>query len=154
MPVVSDASAIIALNRIDQLRLLERLFGAVLIPPAVAREISPSVRKPYWIQVQPLRRPASAAALQASLGAGETEAISLAVEVNAQTLILDDKPARRLASLRGLPVVGTVGILVRSKQKGYIDAVRPHLNALRAASFHISPSLYTTVLSDADENTP
>jgi predicted nucleic acid-binding protein len=51
--VVSDASPLIALQQIDQLKLLHGLFGEVVIPPAVALEVAPSVL-PAWIITRPL----------------------------------------------------------------------------------------------------
>jgi len=69
----------------------------------------------------------------AALDAGETEAISLALETRARWVILDDLQARRLAKDLGLAVVGTAGVLFAAKQRGFIGAVRPPLDALRAA---------------------
>ncbi|MBI4736201.1 MAG: hypothetical protein HY766_09110, partial [candidate division NC10 bacterium] len=55
--VVSDASALIALQQIGQLTLLERLFGTLLIPPAVARETAAGGTLPTWIHERPLAQP-------------------------------------------------------------------------------------------------
>ncbi|HEU5012017.1 MAG TPA: hypothetical protein VFT66_05680 [Roseiflexaceae bacterium] len=67
-PVVSNASPIIALIQIEQLHLLEQLFGTVVIPYAVVREISPTTSPPSWIEQQPITQALSAAILDASLG--------------------------------------------------------------------------------------
>ena len=97
VPVVSNASPLIALRQIGHLQLLEQLFGTVLIPPAVAREVAPTVALPAWVGQQVLTQPVGPRILGASLGPGESEAISLALETKAKLVMLDDRPARRLA---------------------------------------------------------
>lgn len=126
---VSDASPLIALNLIDELKLLQGLFSEVLIPPAVAREVAPGVTLPAWVKTRALQQPMSGEILRASLGAGESEAISLAQELRAEWLLLDERAARRLAQGLGLPVAGTLGLLNRAKEKGLLKAVRPHVEA-------------------------
>ena len=68
--------------------------------------------------------------LHASLGAGESEAISLAQEIHANWLLLDERAGRRLAQALGLRVAGTLGLLNRAKEKGLLAAVRPHVETL------------------------
>jgi uncharacterized protein len=106
--VVADASPLIALHQLRHLALLERLFGEVEIPPAVAYEVAPSLPElPPWILVRSLSRPVISTILRAGLGRGETEALGLAQERNAELVIVDDRPARRLALSLGLSVAGT-----------------------------------------------
>jgi len=150
--VVADASVLIALRQIGQIALLEKLFGGVLIPPAVAREIAPSLpRLPHWVRIREVGRPLHAPVEDALLDPGETEAIQLALRTNAEWVILDDLPARRLASELGLPIVGTAGILFLAKQRGLIEAVRPALDALRAVGFRLRRDVYEEILRSADE---
>ena len=85
------------------------------------------------------------------LGAGEREAIALAGQLGARRLILDDLPARRLAARRGLPVTGTVGLLLAAKHAGLVPAVAPLLDALTAAGFHLSGRVRDAVLAAAGE---
>ncbi len=150
--VVSDASPLIALQQIGQLALLERLFGTLLIPPAVARETDIGGTWPTWIHERPPAQPLSSQVLRASLGPGESEAISLALEAHADLLIVDDRPARRLAQALGIPIIGTLGVLFAAKRKGIIAAVRPHIDALLAADFRAAPDLVARVLADAGES--
>ncbi|HSB61623.1 MAG TPA: DUF3368 domain-containing protein, partial [Vicinamibacteria bacterium] len=97
--VVADASVLIALVQISQLPLLESLFAEIVIPPAVAREVAPSLPEPpTWIRIQKPALPLDARVAASSLDAGETEAIALALELGAAWIILDDLPARRLAA--------------------------------------------------------
>ncbi len=90
-PVVSNSSALIALAQIGKLELLRSLFGRMVVPPAVVAETAASVTLPEWIELRSLGQPLGAQVLRASLGAGEREAISLAFEIEAQWLLLDDQ---------------------------------------------------------------
>jgi uncharacterized protein len=90
--------------------------------------------------------------LRTALGPGESEAISLALEIGAQWVILEERPARRLAQALGLPVIGMLGILLASKRRGFLPTVRPCVGALMNCGFHISPGLYDLVLADAGES--
>ncbi len=150
-PVVSNSSPLIALEQIGRSQLLYELVGPVLIPTAVNHEIGPPVSKPDWITVQTLSQPVASMVLRASLGAGESEAISLAIEVNTRLLLLDDLPARRLASGLHLPIIGTLGILLAAKRKGLLPAIKPCLDQLLSYDFRVSTELYDHVLRDAGE---
>ncbi len=90
-PVVADASPVIALHQIGQLRLLPGIFTAVIVPPAVAREIQPRVPSVPWILERPLEQAIAPLVLRASLEAGESEASSLAIEVHADRLLRSTK---------------------------------------------------------------
>lgn len=151
MLVVSDSSALIALAGIQQRGLLKSLFAGITVPPAVAREVAPSVALPEWVIIERPQQPVGTRILEHSLGLGESETISLALEKGADFVVLDDKPARRLAAAIGLAVIGTVGVLMRAEEKGLVQAVRPHLDALRARSFRISSFLYDIVLTESGE---
>ena len=125
MPVVSNSSPLIALAAIERLDLLPALFKSVVIPPAVAQEITRAD--------------------------GEREAIALAMELRADLVILDDLPARRVAKAAGLNVIGAVGVLLGAKRVGLIDRLRPELDNLLKHSFFLSPQLYDEVLHAAGE---
>ena len=151
--VVADASVLIALAQIGQLSFLERLYEEVVIPSAVQSEVAPSMPKlPPWVHTQTLQRPLDSRVAHAALDAGETESISLALETRAQWVILDDLQARRLAKDLGLAVVGTAGVLFAAKQRGFIAAVRPPLDALRAAGFRLRKDVYEEILKAAGES--
>jgi len=150
--VVADTSPLIALHQLGRLSLLQRIFGEIYIPPAVARELSPGVPDlPSWIVVRGLAQPIASEILRASLGAGESEAMSLALEVKAELLIVDDRPARRLALNLGISVAGTAGILLRAKQLGFVPEVRPLLDEIIRRGFRLSPAIREKALDDAGE---
>lgn len=149
--VVSNSSPLIGLTQIQQLDLLENLFGNILIPPAVANEIAQSVKLPSWIVITTLTQPVATRILATALGPGESEAISLALEIGADMVILDDRAARRLAQSLRLNVIGILGILLAAKNRKLITTLRPHLDSLIKYNFHLAPELYQKILTDAGE---
>jgi hypothetical protein len=149
--VVSNTSPLIGLERIGQLHLLQQLFGVVVVPPAVVREIGATTTLPKGIEQRDLTQTVGPRILSASLGAGESEAISLALEYHARVINLDDRPARRLAQVLHLPVIGTAGVLLAAKCQKLLPVLRPSLDALVQHDFRIGQQLYEQVLRDAGE---
>ena len=161
MIVVSDASPIIGLAAVDQLDLLQDLYGEVLIPTEVYQEISvaasdaPGVQEiegADWIRVQAVQDVSLVRALALELDTGEAEAIALALEVEVDLLLIDERRARTVAARFGRPVIGVLGVLTEAKRRGLIHAVRPLLDALDLrAGFRISAALRARVLEAAGE---
>ena len=148
--VVADTSPLVALHQISLMRILPALFGVILIPPAVAQEAI-SVNLESWIEIRSLQQEIPPAVLQAEVDLGESEAISLALEVQASRLIVDDLHARRLATSLGLTIIGTTGLLLAAKKKHLIPAVREPLNELLKRGFHLHPDLFRNALVMAGE---
>lgn len=114
MIVVSDASPLIALSSVDRLNLMQLLFGTVIIPVSVHDEVMATTAKivvklPSFIRVEPVAAELPVRFLKLNLHAGESEAISLALERSIQAIVLDDKQAREIAAELGLKVIGTLG---------------------------------------------
>ena len=145
--VVADTSCLIGLHRMDRLELLPALYTDILIPPAVLDEFANAI--PFAKIMMPsdvnLTR-----SLRLILGAGESEAISLALEQNCP-IILDDKRARQIAIGMGLSQIGTVGILVKAKQKELIPSLAIALSELEANGFYVSEELRAEALRLANE---
>jgi uncharacterized protein len=140
--VVSNSSPLIALARIQRLDLLPIIFDSVLIPPAVAREIAPSISVlPIWLRMQAPTAMPPASLQRRRLGDGEREALALAIELKADWILLDDLPARRSAEATGLNVIGTLGKLVTAKRAGLLKSIRPELDGLRPTSFFLETQL-------------
>src|SRR5690349_12455122 len=105
MIVVSDASPIRALAHLNELRLLRDLFGEVFIPPAVAAELetpastlTPVSLSPYaFVLVRDPRDRSLVDRLRKELDAGEAQAIALAIEAHAKTLLIDENKGRAAA---------------------------------------------------------
>ena len=132
--IVADASILIGLSTIGQLNLLwERFPGGILIPPAVWREVveqggqrpgARAVAEADGITVHDVTALEIVQLLKTELEAGETEAIALAHQVDADTVLLDERDARRAARQLNLSVLGTVGILIWARRTGRITSLR------------------------------
>lgn len=149
---VSDASPLIVFRQIERLDLIGTVLRQVVIPPAVASEISPSFSElPNWIRVNTVPTIRSSTPWWLSLDRGEIEAIALAIELSAGQILLDDRPARRAAKQLGLSVAGSLGLLLEAYRLGLIESVRPDLDAMIEVGFHAGSTLYEEVLGLARE---
>jgi predicted nucleic acid-binding protein len=146
---VSNSSCLIALDAVGSLDILERLYGAIAVPNAVAHEFSGVL--PPWIQIQSVRNQPLVRSLRLDLAAGEAEAIALSVECSASRIILDDKKARRIAIGLDLPVTGTLAVLLKAKECDILPNVRDTLDAIIAKNFRVSDALDRELLKQAGE---
>ena len=159
MIVVADTGPLIALSKIGQLPLLQRLFGTVFIPLAVHDELvlqgqgrpGCEIVEADWVRVSGVEDETAVRLLKAQLDAGESEAIVLAVQLNADLLIMDEWRGRRQAEGLGLTLTGSVGVLIAAKRVELIDAVTPLLDQLRIEQVRISQRLYEVARVLADE---
>jgi hypothetical protein len=158
--VVANAGPLIALAQIGHFSFLQLLYGELHIPPAVREEVVASGRgRPgaaevgaaNWIHVVEVRDTTAVVLLRDRLDAGESEAIVLAMEMNADLLLMDEGRGRRVAEARGLKKAGTVGTLLVAKKRGLIPAVTPLLDRLLAAGFRMSDELYQAARALAGE---
>ena len=148
-PVVADASVLIAFSETELLDLLKLQFRYLIVPPAVVREVTPALGGiPDWIaEIRPSRIHEAVERLDA----GEREALSLAIELSASRLLIDDLRGRRVAERLHVPIVGSVGILLAAKEQGHIDNVRTHMDAMRRSSLYLKDSVYVGILRAAGE---
>ena len=160
MIVVSDATPLIALSKIEKLSLLQRLFGDLYVPPAVYAEVvthapeypgASEIGQAAWITTMHLQDTTKVRYLRTELDLGEAEALVLAEELNADWVLLDESKARRIAKALDIPCIGTVGLLLIAKRRGYVTGLRPLLDQLRSQRFHLSDRLYEAVLRQAGE---
>jgi uncharacterized protein len=160
MIIVSDTSPISNLAAIGQLELLQKLYGNVIIPTAVYQEILNSghtdpavlaIKSVNWIQTYSITNNTLFQTLQNILDIGEAEAITLAVELNADRLIVDERRGRKEAIRLGLRVTGILGILLAAKQQGLVSFIQPLLDDLIANGFWIREELYAELLQLAGE---
>ena len=146
--VISDSACLISLHKISRLTLLKELYKTVYIPEAVAKEFGFGTD---WLEVRAVQNHDLAKALMLTLGKGEAEAIALAVELPGTILILDDHQARQAAKEMGLELTGTIGMLLKGKQAKILEEIRPVLDELKAAGFHMSDTLYEQAIILAAE---
>lgn len=163
MIVISDTSVITNLVAIHHLHLLQQLYERILIPEAVYRELADidppvpgtlEVQTLDWLEVLSLRDRTIADQLQnqSQLDPGESEAIALALEINAELLLIDERRGRAIATRLGLRITGLLGILVEAKQRSLIPSVKPLMDALIATSeFRVSQLLYEQILQMVNE---
>ena len=162
---MTNTTPLIALAQCDLFTLLQTLFGQVLIPPAVYREVvsegegragaeeTQDAVTASWLVIQELQEPADARGLQQAflLGDGESEALALARQQPTDVILLDEARAVRCAREMGLPVLRTVGLLLQAKSRGHLESVQPALDQLRMSGFRLSESVYQAALRHAGE---
>jgi uncharacterized protein len=161
MKVVSNASPLVNLSRIGRISILKDLYGQIIIPEALHREVvvagrgmpgAIEVSEAEWIVTENVSNFQHVHVLRYDLDAGEAESIVLAIEKNAGLLIMDERIGREMARYLGLTYIGTIGALVEAKRRGIIDRVFPVLEELRdKAGFRVSEALFNYVLNLANE---
>ena len=162
MPVViCNTSPIQYLYQADVLELLPTLAGQVYVPEAVVAELQegqrrnvllPALEDLSWLIVRPVRD-RTLLPLVTHLGDGEKEVLALGLETQDPLLLLDDRDARRYAQTLGLEISGTLGLLLRAKERGILGAVRPVLDRLQALRFRLNAKTRQMVLKRAGETT-
>ena len=154
MIVIADTSPINYLLLIDQIDLLPRLFQKIVIPEVVRDEmIAPGAplvlqkwiaNPPSWLTIQ------AVSVIDETLSAldpGEQAAITLAQTLSADLLIIDERLGRKIASDRGLAVIGTLGILDDAATQGFIDL--PEIIAqLQKTNFRVSRRIIQALLPE------
>lgn len=153
MIVVSNASPFRYLVLIDAVQVLPRLFGEVVIPPAVQRELTRArtpqpVRDfmgspPSWLKVQaPTTEDPTL-----KVHAGEAQAILLAKELNAARLLIDDRKAIEAAQVRGVKTTRTPALLVLAAEQHLID-LKVTFERLKKTNFRVPPQTLDDLLRD------
>src|SRR5260370_14407928 len=127
--IVADTTPLNYLVLIQGAEILPNLYRRVLIPPAVKAELAhanaPDIvrawisQPPSWLEAVPLKLPVDSTL--SHLDAGEGEAISLAVELNATLLLMDERDGVNMARARGLPVIGTLAALELAALRGLVN---------------------------------
>jgi len=153
---VVDASPLIFLAKLDRLDYLSRSADSIVTPPAVLAEIqgqrdSAASRileaEKTWLEVEEPRETNPVRILKAEMGLGESEAIVLALEIEAERIVMDDLDARRV----GLHPIGTLGLLLAARLRGELPSLREEIQKLEQLGFRASGSLVTAVLESAGE---
>jgi predicted nucleic acid-binding protein len=141
---VVNASPVIVLAKVDHLALLKELADELVLPDAVIAEVlagpeSDPARKAleggWGVRQAPSAIPSEM--LEWGLGPGETAVLALARERTPSTAILDDAAARACAKAFGVPLLGTLGVVLRAKKRGLVPQAADVLRAIRAAGLHL-----------------
>lgn len=159
--LIADSGPLIALARLNLLMLPGRYFDQVMVSTTVWREVCRGRRSVETDRLQE----ALARSLfdltdqtgsippklqEASLDAGERHTLALGLELGAAVLV-DERKGRRIAAELGLPVLGTLGLLIRARESGLLPALKPLIESLQGSGYFLSPSLVERVLADLGE---
>jgi predicted nucleic acid-binding protein len=154
MIVIADSSPLRYLIVIEQVHLLPLLYGRIVIPSSVERELTRTATPqpvvtwmehlPGWVTVKSPQNPQTA--LASILGLGEREAIALAEELAADVLLVDDEAARVEAVRRNIPVQGTLGLLDLAAEHGLLADLPGTIQRLQSTNFRASKKLYAFLL--------
>ena len=159
LKVIVNSTPIIALYEIDKLDLLRQMYGKIIIPKAVYMEVSEkddglkeTIDKfSDWINVVNLSSDADKVMYKAKLHDGEVEVMMLAKELNADLVIIDDYPARQTAKYLNLKLTGTVGVMLKAKQNGYIEEVMPIIYRMIEKGIYFSDKLIMQIKKISNE---
>lgn len=163
MPVVSNTSPLLNLAIINHLFLIKKQFGKIIIPNGVLTELrindtlpgSEQLREAIasdWITIYQVENQALIQLLRRELDQGEAEAIALAIQLNADYLLLDERDGRRIARTFELNITGVLGIILKGWREGEVLSVMELIKQLRTqANFHIAPNLEKQILVETGE---
>ena len=155
-PAVLDASPLIILAKADYLHLLPKLLSPVVIPRAVATEIStgtpddPAVRflaRRSWLSLVDLA-PALSPLATWGLGPGESEVLEYARRYSGTIAVLDDKAARRAARALQIPLTGTLGLLVAAAQMSLLPSLAVAIESVRACGLYVDSATVSRLLTE------
>lgn len=158
-PPVVNASPLIFLSKGDQINLLRIVGDSVIVPAAVADEIlrrgpedvtARALDETGWLRTVDV--PDVPSEIQSwDLGPGESAVLSLAYSDPEREVIIDDLAGRRCASALGIPVRGTLGVVLLAKKHGEIEKARPIVEKLRQAGMYLSDEVVEDALALVDE---
>lgn len=161
--IVCNSSPIINLSKINRLDLIEKIYKQIIIPCAVFDELVvkgntkdhvseiKSLIDIDVIIVKKVKNLGLINLLRKDLDYGESEAIALAQEIKADLIILDEKDARDIASIYDLKKTGFLGILIKAKEKGFVNSVKENIDLAINEGFWIDDNLYNFILTKIDE---
>lgn len=159
MIVVADSGPLHYLILLGKADLLSAIFGEVVIPAAVRKELthprSPAAVRTWMESLPEWARCIGPTVIDSSLplGTGEREAIALALELHADLLLVDDKKARRIAQEHGIPVAGTLGLLKIAHDRGSI-AFPDAIHELLRHGFRLSNQLAREITASLRDRPP
>lgn len=161
MIIVSDTSPVSNLILIERLDILQELFTEIIIPSAVDSEIRAleqfdkdlsAYEMAEWIKIIEPKNLQKVQSLQTKLDEGEAQAVALALEINCDLLLMDERIGTNIARQEGLQTVGLVGVLVKAKEEKIIKEVREILNELKnVARFWLGEKLEKKILEELSE---
>lgn len=147
--VIADTSCFILLDKINELDLLQKVFGSVITTAEIAAEFNKPL--PVWVSIKAATNHRYIELLEIEIDKGEASAMALALEVTDSLLILDDQRARKLAKKLSLNYTGTLGILLKTRELGILPAIKPLLQKIQMTNFRFSDKVLRDILREANE---
>lgn len=147
--VITDTSCLIALSKLEIITILQKLYSEVIVTSEIVDEFGEPL--PDWIKIQNASNPNYKKILENVLDAGEASAIALAFELKDVVLILDDLKGRKEAKKLGFKITGTLGVLYKAKQNGFISEIKIYLEKLKVVGFRISEEIEMELLLKSNE---
>lgn len=136
---IADTSSLIALEKINLLDILCKIYDRILLPEAVFREFG--VPHPVCYAVKKIESPLIKLLVSdLNLGRGEAEVIALAKETG-HRIIMDEQKGRNVAKRLGLNVTGTIGILLKAEKLHLIGSAYEKMRDLKGKGFYVSDAL-------------
>lgn len=158
MILVADSSALIALAVCDSLNLLDLLFTDVKVPRAVFIEVTRKSKKEADIlykylenKIVDIKIDQNIIIKDGTLELGELEAMTLYKQLNANWLLIDDRRARKIAEVNQIRVIGSLGVLLLSKEEGHISNIKSKIEILKNSDIFFSEDLLQKFLNLAKE---
>ena len=142
--VITDTSCLIVLSKLEMLDVLNKLYSNVVVTEEIASEFGEPL--PEWIRIMAISNKKYQLLLEAMLDRGESSAIALAIDLPDVLLIIDDLKGRKEALRLGLKITGTLGVLFRAKQRGFIKELEPVIDKMEEQGFRISPKIREEIL--------
>jgi len=133
--IISDTSCLIGLTNIGKISILEKMYGSIIVTPAVVEEYGAQL--PEWITVQAVSDADKVTVFNKLIGPGESSAIALAMEIKEALLIVDDRRARQFALSLGLEIIGTLGLLIQAYENNIIQDIDSAIVSLREVGFRL-----------------
>jgi len=159
--IVSNATPLVYLARVNKISLLKRLFGIVYVPKEVEVEVVEKGKelgkkdvyivekaiKEGWIKVLRTRK----VEVPIELHPGEVAVLSLAKNIGLREVLVDEVPARVAARLLGLVPRETLFILLGALKVGEIDLndFLEILNELIGQGFRLREEVYLEAIRRA-----
>ncbi len=157
MIVISDTTCITNLMHIERLDILKNVFHSIIVPKKVYDELCTIPKQKLilevenWIICQTIQNITIYEQVITDLDEGEAEAITLAHNLSADYLIIDERKGRQIAENLGIKIIGLLGILVLAKQKNIISLLKPLILDLVNVGFHLNEKLLNRVLQSVGE---
>jgi predicted nucleic acid-binding protein len=148
--IISDTSCLILLQKIEELELLKALGKRVFVTKDIKLEFGGIL--PSWIIVQEPKDQHYQRILELDLDKVEASAIALSLEMDHSIIILDDLKGRKIAEKLSLRYSGTLGLILRAKQIGALEKVKPILDKIRQTNFRFNESLLVFVMNESGEH--